>query len=678
MQKNHLKQIVYVLSVASLTYPVTSLANESDSSDSNVERITVHGAMLRDEGALEITKEDLEQTMATTADEIFRNVANLEAIQGPGRQFYDLNLRGSEGAGSVVVSVDGAEKNLVTTKHGTSFNPVFLVPEFLKVVTVIRGPVSNSFGTGSTGGRIQFETIDPFDYVESVERIGGELRLNAENNGDGRLASGVFAASISDDAAVLGAVSRRKYDDYEDGNGQEVLNSGSESTNYLTKLQWDLSADLSVEATHAQSNIDYIGSNVFGRNNNRQDADFSNDVSDKSTSLQIDYSGQDGFEWMSDLFFSSTDHVETLIANRRGSNSAIGTQEIREVDTYGIQTVISQQTRLLHFPATLSFGFSGSFNDLDFGGADEDIGGSRDNYGVFAQASIEITEKWQLIPGLRYERFDLQTDDDLASDGNEWTPKLTLNYHVVDGVTLFSTLARGIRAPSLNDLVIGSTEERVRGNNTTITTQLPSDNLEHEIADTIDLGIRINHSWGNRQSIRGSFTYFDNNISNRIESVVLSREVQGNTTFIESQIQNVGEASIYGIELNAEYRFGGFLIGVTYADTEGKREDTGEELNSVRPESGTLYIGWSGLDDRLVLQAEVESFGGKTELGDGGVIGDSTESATLGNLFVGYAITDNLVLKGRINNVTDEFYRRFDQIDNGIGRNFRVEALYRF
>jgi hemoglobin/transferrin/lactoferrin receptor protein len=154
--------------------------------------------------------------------------------------------------------------------------------------------------------------------------------------------------------------------------------------------------------------------------------------------------------------------------------------------------------------------------------------------------------------------------------------------------------------------------------------------------------------------------------------------VQGNTTFIESQIQNVGEASIYGIELNAEYRFGGFLIGATYADTEGKREDTGEELNSVRPESGTLYIGWSGLDDRLVLQAEVESFGGKTELGDGGVIGDSTESATLGNLFVGYAITDNLVLKGRINNVTDEFYRRFDQIDNGIGRNFRVEALYRF
>lgn len=658
--------------------PMNALAQSPITAEDDVEKVTVYGLSFSEEGALEVSKEDIEQTMATTADELFRNVANLEAIQGPGRQFFDLNLRGSEGAGSVIVTVDGAEKNLVTTKHGSTFNPVFLVPEFLKTVTVIRGPVANTFGTGSTGGRVQLETIDPFDFVDGTETFGGELRLNGENNGDGRLGSAAFAKSFFDDVAVLGAVSKRSFDSYEDGDGLEVLNSGSESTNYLGKLQWSLNNGFDIEATHARSNIDYIGSNIFGRNNNRQDADFANDVTDTNTSVLIEYGNEKGFEWVTDVFLSTTDHSETLLASREGVLSEVGSTEVREVETRGFQSYVSQQYQLGSVNVDLSAGASGSFNSLAFDGETSDTGGESDNYGVFVQGLIRINEKLRIIPGLRYERYTLDTEENLSSSGNEWTPKLTINYELFDGYSVYGTYARGIRAPLLNDLVLGSTSERTRRGNTTITTQLPTDALTYELSDTYDVGLRINHKLSETIRLKGSVGVFRNDIKDRIESVVLSREEQGRTVTITNQIQNVGNAFIEGIEANIELDYGNYVFGATYANTDGEREDTGEELNSVRPEQGTAYIGWNGLNQRLALRAELEAFGSKTELGDGGVVGDSSDSATIGNLYAAYGINDKTVIKARINNIADEAYRRFDQIDNAVGRNVRIELLYRF
>lgn len=666
------------LAFGALSNPLTAIAKTIPVPDSEIEKVKVYGVSFAEEGALEVSKRDLEQTMATTADELFRNVANLEAIQGPGRQFFDLNLRGSEGAGSVIVTVDGAEKNLVTTKHGSTFNPVFLVPEFLKTVTVIRGPVSNTFGTGSTGGRVQLETIDPFDYVDGDDQFGGELRANAENNGDGRLLSGVAATNISDDFAILGAVSKREFNSYEDGDGREVLNSGSESTNFLGKAQWSLDSGFDIEATHADSKIEYVGSNVFGRNNNRQDADYANDVRDKNTSIAVDYGNEKGFEWSTNVFLSTTEHSETLVEARSGTNSEIGSTDVRDIETKGIQSYISQKITLGEIEMDVSTGLSGSKNTLDFVGDSEDVGGQSENYGVFVQGFIKLNEKLSLIPGIRYERFDLNTEDGQSSSGSEWTPKLTVNYDIINGVRFYATAARGIRAPLLNDLVLGSTTERTRGRNTTIITQLPTDDLTYETADTIDFGIRLNTKLGENSRIVGSIGMFENDVKNRIESVVLSRETSGNVTMLTNQIQNVGSASIQGLEANLEYQYAAFAFGLTYANTDGEREDTGEELNSVRPEQGSAYITWTGLDQKLVIRGEVESFGSKTELGDGGVVGDSSDSATIGNIYFAYGVNNNTVIKARVNNITDKAYRRFDQIDNAIGRNVRIELLYRF
>lgn len=116
--------------------------------------IVVEGLVTATEGATTITGEDLRREQPTTVDELFRNTPGVEGLQGPGRQFGDVNIRGVDGAGAVVVSVDGAEKNSVEVKHGIAFNPIFFNADFLKRVTVVKGAVSNVYGAGSIGGKI--------------------------------------------------------------------------------------------------------------------------------------------------------------------------------------------------------------------------------------------------------------------------------------------------------------------------------------------------------------------------------------------------------------------------------------------------------------------------------------------------------------------------------------------
>jgi hemoglobin/transferrin/lactoferrin receptor protein len=652
--------------------------NNNTYKEADIEKLTVYGLGFESEGILALSEGEVDTLMATTADELFRSIPNVEALQGPGRQFFDFNLRGSEGAGSVIVTVDGAEKNLVTTKHGTTFNPVFLVPEFMKSVSIIRGPVSNTFGTGSTGGRVQLETVDPFDYVTAEDAFGGEVRVNGESNGDGRLFTGIVAGSVSDNMGILAAFSDRSFESYDDGDGNEVLNSGSDSENYLTKVQWDVSENLQVEGGVSKSNIEYLGSNIFARSNERQDADFFNEVEDTGANISIDYKPSSDTQYFANAFISKTDHEETLLEGRRGANGEPGELDTREVETKGGQAYASKRFIMNDIIFDVTAGVSGSTDELSFVGG-SDVGGKRSNYGAFAHSRIQFTENFNLVPGIRFERYTIDTDIGTNNDGSEWLPKLTANYSVLPGVSFYATYAKGLRTPTLNQLLLGNTQETSRRGSTTITTTLPNEDLGPQFSDTYDVGIRFNKKLDTKSHLYGSIGVFKNESTERIEQVVLESETVGDTTTLVRQNQNVGESQVRGVEASLEYTYASTFIGATYARSIGERLDTGEDLNSVRPDRGTLYIGWAGFDDTLTLRAELEVLGSKDEVGENqNVTGDDSEAAQVMNLFGAYQINEKLFLRARINNITDEAYRRFDQIDNSIGRNARLEMALAF
>ena len=86
--------------------------------------------------------------------------------------------------------------------------------------------------------------------------------------------------------------------------------------------------------------------------------------------------------------------------------------------------------------------------------------------GVFWQDEIGIGERFAVIPGLRWERYDLDARPDAVFSEDypnvrvadirrdAWTPKLGLRWQAGEHATWFAQYARGFRAPPFGDVTV--------------------------------------------------------------------------------------------------------------------------------------------------------------------------------------------------------------------------------
>ncbi len=708
MCARHKGPTIFAVCVALALTPGYASAQQNQSDVIQLDKIVVDKAGLVEEteGAIEITREDLDRAQATTLGDVFRYAPGIEGLAGPGRQFGDVNIRGIDGAGAVIIAIDGAEKNLVETKHGIEFNPIFLNPDFLKSVTIVKGPVSNVYGTGSIGGRVEFRTVDPSDFLAVGKAFGGATTLGGVSNGPGYHASAIGAARLGKGGEILGGLSYRRFHDYRDGDDLEVLNSGSEITGILSKIVLRPADGLTVEASYNRTGNEYVGSNVYGRANFRQDADFENDVVDSSLTASAEYKPA-SLTWLSfdaDLFYSTTVHEETLVEKRAGSRSLPGDRDKRDGVSRGgtLFATLRGTTGPLRHKAAIGGSLTKDVlkyervpgTDTEDAGTPPETNGDRLVYGFFAQNRIIYGDGLlEVIPGVRYERYDVETDQGAETSGGELLPKVTLALRPLiraslKGLQLYGSWARGLRAPRLTELTIDRQSERTRTLNgvttTTITRDLANPDLEAEFAHNVEIGARYKGRGvvESDDAMTLTVSLFRNNIKNKIERVTLSQvphETLESTTVTTRQIRNVGSARIQGIEISASYDARRFFFGATAEKTKGKNKETGAPLNSVRPTSATLYGGMRFLDYALTVGSEIEMAQGKTETGENlGVIGDSTKGYTLVNLFSSYRLSDSVSLNARIDNLFDVVYRRFDHIDNGEGISGRLSLTARF
>jgi hemoglobin/transferrin/lactoferrin receptor protein len=69
--------------------------------------------------------------------------------------------------GRVVVTLDGARQDYWRVGHGSG--SFYVEPELLKSARVIKGRVSNAYGSGGIGGVVTFETKDAGDFLRASE-----------------------------------------------------------------------------------------------------------------------------------------------------------------------------------------------------------------------------------------------------------------------------------------------------------------------------------------------------------------------------------------------------------------------------------------------------------------------------------------------------------------------------
>jgi hemoglobin/transferrin/lactoferrin receptor protein len=186
----------------------------------------------------QVDEEQLERRMAATPAEMLFGVPGVTAQSDAKRLSTNINIRGLQDFGRVAVIVDGARQNFQRSGHGTQ-SLFFVDPELIQEVSVIRGPISNTYGSGAIGGVVFFQTKNANQFLRDDETYAISTTGRFETNGTGWTTSATGAYRFNDSVSVLGNIVWRDYGNYRDGGGNLVPGSGFDVLSGLAKATFN-------------------------------------------------------------------------------------------------------------------------------------------------------------------------------------------------------------------------------------------------------------------------------------------------------------------------------------------------------------------------------------------------------------------------------------------------------
>ena len=390
------------------------------------------------------------QQPASTA-EILRRMPGVGATPSGDDSSVAVNIRGLQQMGRVVVTVDGARQDFWRVGHGSG--SFYIDPDLLKQVTVIRGPSSNSYGSGGIGGVVAFETKDAADLLHDDESWSVTQRLRYGSNGEGWGTTTTAAGRMGENVEALTSFNYRDSDPYKDGNGDKVRWTGERLASGLAKLNWRVAPGHELKLTAMRQQNDDIISGSSGSSSptlSRYDADTTTDT----LSLSYNFSPEEN-----DLIDLEIKGYHVGTDNRQAQlwpEDNIGESRYYKVISNGLSAQNSARFSAGGWDQTLSVGadyalIKGS-SDADHFGA-----GRQELWGTWLQWQGQHNI-FEVIASLRYDSYDLdgrskatdsEPERDVSLNGNRWSPRLSLGAEVTPGVQLFASYSEGYRAPHL-------------------------------------------------------------------------------------------------------------------------------------------------------------------------------------------------------------------------------------
>jgi hemoglobin/transferrin/lactoferrin receptor protein len=608
-----------------------------------------------------VDREQIELRQAGDLSDLLDAIPGVSSAQGPRPEAMVPNIRGL-GDGRVVMRIDGARQNMAIRHRAQTL----LDPALLQRVEILRGPASTLYGSGATGGVILFETRNADDVLTPGSSFGGSASLGYESNNDAYAATATLAGR-SGDAGILASISRRSADDYEDGSGRTLALTEYDSVSGVVKGNWDLSQDQQLSLTY----LGFVDESPSVTTADRA----TGDVIDRSTrqqSASLRYrfdpphrlAAMDAVVYWSDLIF---DERPVSPGQPRDESS---------LSTLGLDVANTSRLRTGAVEHTFTYGVE-LYRDLQRGLEDgvpapQFRGSERETVGLFAQDRAALSRRLSLVLGLRHDRIDSTPDDqDLESTSfSETSWQGGILFDLTDRWRLSASLNQAFRAPALRELFIGG--QHFPGN-----TYVPNPDLRPESATSYELGLRYEAGSvlidGDR--FRGRLAVFRNDIEDFIEQRVRGATAPPPLTDT-TRFDNVGKARIEGAEFELRWRRGVYRVDLFGVRLRGDDRELGIPLESIPGDEVGLRVersrGGLLLGARLVHTAEqdrlfVTPFGAQP-----------TPSHTLLDLFAGWQISPSLRLNARIDNLTDETYRRHLTLINQPGRSVQVQLRYAF
>ena len=637
-----------------------------------------------------ITRKKIVENNYRTTPEALADTAGVlvqKTAHGQGSPF----IRGLTGK-QVLILVDGVRLNNSTFRFGPNQYLATIDPSSIERIEVVRGPGSVLYGSDALGGVINIITRKRMDYYLPTAQ-NSELNLaygSADNEQTVRIAT---EGNVDNMGYWLGA-DARNFDDLRGG--------GDVGTQFYTGYdEYHANATLSILPDENQR-LDLIiqftrqkdvpRTDKFINSNERR---IFNPQERRFLSLQWHDSG---------IKNTAMDHLRASI-NYQLQHEALERQKFTSTTIKNYDDKISSTSLLLQADKTLntknilSYGLEHYRDRVKSTRVDSDTGTGistlmRGNFpngskysmtGVYLQNEYSFSNLSTITAGIRFSSNNAQTT--LSGFGNlgetyeNITGSLRWSSEVKDGLRLFTGISQGFRAPNLDDIaVLKSTNEGE---------DVPSPGLKSEESINYEAGLKLN-----RADWAGTLTTFYSDYTNLIDrrpgtyQGLSFIDDNGNSiqdTGEDNVVQkfNVGDATIYGIELDGQFTFNDDWSGfgnISWAY--GLNKTNSEPLSRIPPAKLMLGARWKvkgspwWLEPTAELNSKQERLSAR-DISDPRIPSGGTPGYSLLNLRGGWQ-DDLQSIDIALNNITDRKYKVHGSGLYGAGHEIKFSYLRRF
>ncbi|MBN8988297.1 MAG: TonB-dependent hemoglobin/transferrin/lactoferrin family receptor [Rhizobiales bacterium] len=652
-----------------------------------------------------VTLEQIQGRQASTVGDLLYNIPGVWVQNRGDEPSTAINIRGLQDFGRVAVVVDGARQNYQRTGHFAN-GSFFLNPELISGIDVVRGPTANIYGSGAIGGVASFRTKDIEDVVRPGERWGVDAKTILGTNYGRALGSVFGGVHVNPNVDVFAGGTYSTQENYKDGTGYEVANTGNRLNSGIGKLTVRPADGHEVKlGAIFQEDIYSVGqpprlagapnsTNPNGTNNLAGTSIYATNVKNYTTTLGWKYSNPEDkwFDWDAKVYWNRTDNDQIKTGHTSTTPSAycggvpgnavsgcIGSNRGYQLDTVGVDIHNTTRFDTYDWRHAVTYGLD-AFQDKvateDLRGTSEVTtpGGKRTVAGGFVQWKANYTSMLEVVGALRYDNYKLESAT-TSSGGDRLSPKITVGLMPLAVLTPYVSYAEGYRAPSITETLVSGPHAGATINDSFFRCPsgtpgpgadstfcfVPNPNLRPEIGKTKEIGFNLkkNDLWTSGDSLRGKFNFFRNDITDFIDQVAFGTPlvVPGFGSFFPFlQYQNVASARIQGFEAETTYDAGLWFVGVAGTYQQGKNLQTGFGLYSVPPQKITTTAGLRFLENKLVVSAMWTSAQANRNIP---ATYTPATSYDLVNLYLQYKPTPDLTLNLSAENILNQYYRPY-------------------
>lgn len=672
------------------------------------------------------SKDSLLSKQATSVAAALEDIPNVD-IRGGSRSIAQKpNIRGLSD-NRVVQVIDGVRQNFDLAHRGSYFLPMSLIQE----IEVIKGPSSSLWGSGALGGVVAMRTPNALDLLKNNDKFGVKIRQGYQtaNNLSEKDVS-VFAANDKFDVLISGFYNNA--DNLRTGKGNKLNNTAYKQFGGLAKFGWQINDANRVELSHRETRFKQTAPS-----NNEVENEFTNEqITDQ---IKEYHNPSDGSPPKTK---PSIGEFYSGVKTRLGSVSYLTDQQIPDQSTvfnyyltpdnpylnthialYNNKTIekeqrkvsgVKDQTKLTTRGINLrnsselshiSFVYGVDYmrdkirtergmNDKDAKFRAEPYNANSNTTGVYLIAHIPLFgEKLLVSPSVRYDHYDTSSKTVKYKD-NHLSPATKLTWIVTNWLDFTAKYNEAFRAPSMQERFVSGTHfgATIPGRDQ-INRFVANPNLRPETAKNkeITANLHFDSLFKQGDKFKIEATYFRNDVKDFINLKIFNDAntnkgagtgagANGALLPKNSQYQNITNARLSGIELQAQYQTERLTLFTNYGSTKGKDKDSGEALSNIAASKIGVGVNYALVKDKFTVGATVTHYAAQRRVPkDHGV---TYPSYILTDLRATYAPLKgewkNLRLDFALENLFDRKYQPAFSLMEGTGRNAKISAVYSF